>query len=249
MNIYLDVGNSRIKWRLDSDADVQTMASVVELAAAWQSSGYHVQALYGCNVRGETTAQKIDLIARRLFEQDVHWLHSTAIAAGVCNGYQDPAALGVDRWVAIAAAHAYYPDRACIVIDAGTAITVDAIEAGGQHRGGVIMPGLRLLFNSLGNAAQLQALSTEQARKCLRSEQALAQNTHEAILSGVILSMRGGVQRAIEQQCEQIKAKIHDIPILVTGGDADMLKIDALQMQCYPDLVLEGVALLAGEMV
>jgi len=248
MKIYLDVGNSRIKWRHDTSLHGHVANSLDELAQQWQALGEAGRfELFGCNVRGETIAAQISALAQTCFSCPVVWLTTTGECCGVINGYRDSRRLGVDRWAALIATRARIPDSACIVIDAGTAITVDALDINGRHRGGVIMPGLRMMFEGLGGARELHTVSDEEIKLFASQPQALADSTRDAIVAGVIFSARGGVKSVIEQQCEQIKAKIRSIPILVTGGDASMLKIDSLQMQWQPDLVIEGVALLSGD--
>lgn len=244
--IVLDVGNSRIKWRSTDMPDSRAVSSVEALSKQWLDlSAVGKMALYGCNVRGPKLAEEINVIARQAFSSEVCWLSSQAQAAGVSNAYASPAQLGVDRWAAIVAAYTRNPGRACIVIDAGTAITVDAVDEHGQHRGGVIMPGLNMLFEGLGRAAQLQNIEADQRAHLAQESVALACSTEVAIVSGVVFSMRGGVRHVIEQQCRQINAKIHAIPIIITGGDAHMLTFESLQTQWLPDLVLDGVTLLS----
>ncbi len=246
MKLFLDVGNSRIKWRSTTMPESRAVSSVEALGKQWQDlPAESAVSLYGCNVRGPEVAKEIDRLVRQVFSSDVRWLSSQAQAAGVRNAYALPAQLGVDRWAAIVAANARNPGRACIVIDAGSAITVDAIDERGQHRGGVIMPGLKMLFEGLGRAAQLQNIAADRRERLVQECQALASSTEVAIVSGVVFSMRGGVRMVIEQQCRQINVKIHAIPIFVTGGDAHMLTFESLQTQRLPDLVLDGVRLLS----
>lgn len=248
MKIYLDVGNTRIKWRCDGTSKTYIAASLDELARQWQNFGETAQVrLFGCNVRGEAIAAQISALSEACFSSPIVWLTSQSECCGVISGYQDPRRLGVDRWAALVAARARIPDAGCIVIDAGTAITVDAIDAAGRHRGGVILPGLRMMFEGLGAAQQLHTVSNEEMQLFSSRPKVLADSTRDAIIAGVIFSAQGGVKSVIEQQCEQIKAKIRSIPILVTGGDASMLKIDSLQMQWQPDIVIEGVALLSRD--
>lgn len=247
MKLVLDVGNSRIKWRSTDTTESHALTSLAVLADQWRAlPAAETVVLSGCNVRGSKFAAEIDSIAREVFCSDVCWLASQAQSAGVRNAYKAPEQLGVDRWAAIVAASARVPGQAYIVIDAGTAITVDAVDQHGQHRGGVIMPGLNILFDGLGRAAQLGNIAANRGEQLLRESQALACSTDAAIISGVVFSMRGGVRSVIEQQCRQINAKIHTISIFVTGGDAHMLNFQSLQMQWLPDLVLDGVVMLSA---
>jgi len=246
MSIYLDVGNSRIKWRLDVSSHTHIAASIDELAQQWQDLGDIASCeLFACNVRGEAIAVQISVLAQRCFSSPVVWLITTAECCGVVNGYHDPHRLGVDRWAALVGARARIHDTACIVIDAGTAITVDVLDASGRHRGGVIMPGARTMLGSLDQAAQLFPDVDENLQSFALQEQALTNSTRDALLAGVIFAVRGGVQAVIAQQAKQINVKIEALFIILTGGDSSMLKLDSMQTSLAPDLVLEGLERLA----
>ena len=92
----------------------------------------------------------------------VEWLTAGAAAGGVVNSYAVPAQLGADRWVSLIAARKraieseLFPS-ACIVVNAGTAVTIDALDAGGVFRGGIILPGIQLMLRALSdNTAALK---------------------------------------------------------------------------------------------
>lgn len=143
---------------------------------------------------------------------------------------------GVDRLLNAAAAW----DRirqACIVVDAGTAITVDFIDGDGIFQGGAIAPGAGM---------QLQALhewtaALPELRFCAPDDtDAFGRSTGQAMLKGVFHGIRGGVQRLIEQYSDQYGAYPQ---VIATGGDAETLfGGDDLIEKIIPDLTLRGIA-------
>lgn len=244
MKLLVDVGNSRIKWKYGETAAVAD--SLEQLDAQWQGLDKRgIQRAIGGCVRGKALARQIDELALTRFKIRVDWQAAEPEACGVTNAYANPQDLGIDRWAALIAAHARYTDQPCIVVDAGTAITVDMLEASGMHRGGVILPGAGSLFDTLTRAEQLFPDSSQNLHALANTVQPLTNNTRDALLAGIIFMVQGGVKTVIEQQAEQIKAKIEVLPILITGGDSIMLKLDSLQTVQVPDLVLEGLSLLA----
>ena len=95
---------------------------------------------------------------------DVHFARSTASACGVTNSYRQPRRLGVDRWVAMIGAWSEF-ESSCLVVDAGTAVTIDAIDDTGQHLGGQILPGVALMARALAsNTSDIPDTSRRSAR-------------------------------------------------------------------------------------
>ena len=242
MNLYLDIGNSRIKWKMDGMPSARVAEDLGALAEQWQAvSVQKLETLSGCCVRGQKMMQDLDRLALRVFGRAFAWRSSLARACGVSNAYPEPARLGVDRWVAMLAARARCPDKPCIVVDAGTAITVDLLDARGQHLGGTILPGARTMLDTLDKAEQLFPDAGRDLHRLALNASPLADNTQDAVLGGVVHAVQGGVHSVILQQAAQIGAKIESLSIIVTGGDAPMLKLDTLNAHVVPDLVLEGL--------
>lgn len=244
MNLYLDVGNSRLKWLLDGQQRMHVATSLEMLAEQWQKIGkaQKPKRIIACTVRGPVVAKQLTALARSVFKIEIEWQISSAEACGVVNAYAFPSQLGVDRWAALIGGRVLFPSSACIIVDAGTAITVDLLNKSGKHLGGVIMPGARLMLKALSAAAQLSPDSERIAEKV----QALASSTEEAMKSGVYFSVTGGVKAVIEQQAKLINVKIEDIPIILTGGDIKMLQLTPLQIHTQPRLVLDGLRVMAG---
>jgi len=151
----------------------------------------------------------------------------------------EPDRVGVDRLVAALAAYRR-TGGACIVVDAGTAVTVDAVDAEGTFLGGAIFPGPGLMARSLAEgAAQLPRLDI---RSGLVSESAIGKNTEEAI--------RYGVTRALAETASGIAAAMMGelgaitLPVYITGGYAPPTDEEGgADGVVVPNLVLEGLVL------
>jgi len=152
---------------------------------------------------------------------------------GVVNGYQQPEKLGVDRWLAILAAKAKTPS-ACVVVDCGSAITVDLVTSQGEHLGGYIAAGLRLMREALGLKTTLIKLG----QIGYPENDFPGRNTVAAIKSAELAMVAGLVEHA--------KAVLRhydsrDADLLVTGGDGEWL-VSTLKEGIYQeDLVLDGL--------
>ena len=147
--------------------------------------------------------------------------------------YDDPARIGVDRLAAASAAHR---GQAVVVVDAGTALTVDAIDAEGTFRGGVITPGLRLGLNALSAGTSFLPQVELAATTPL-----LGKNTADGLRSGAL----HGSAALVEGLCTRMAAALAPpVAVFLTGGDAPLLHPHiAATHTCDPDLVLRGLAL------
>ena len=162
---------------------------------------------------------------------------SSAWDWGLHIDYDDPARIGVDRLAAAAAAHRATPDgRAAVVVDAGTAITVDAISAEGTFLGGAIAPGLRLGLNALSAGTSFLPQVELAATTPL-----LGKNTPDGLCSGAL----HGSAALVEGLCTRMAAALGSpVAIFLTGGDAPLLQPHIAAVHtCDPDLVLRGLAL------
>ena len=142
---------------------------------------------------------------------------------------------GTDRLLNAAAAYDRL-QQACVVIDAGTAITVDFVDGEGTFHGGAILPGATM---------QLQALHREIAglpelRLTVPDDEPFGRSTSQAMLKGVYHGIRGAVQRLVEQYAEHYGAYPQ---VIATGGDAEKLfESDELIDRIVPDLTMLGIA-------
>ena len=135
----------------------------------------------------------------------------------VGNAYRSPATLGLDRLAAAVGAAALFPGRNVLVVDCGTARTVDFVSADAVFRGGCISPGLRMRLCSLHEGtASLPCCDPESLPETAEPEELLGLSTREAIVRGAMQSMRF----EIEGYAERFRKKFGDLCIIFTGGDA-----------------------------
>jgi type III pantothenate kinase len=181
-----------------------------------------------------------DAIERR-WGVTAEFIVSTAAACGVRNAYPVPANLGVDRWLGVIAAHAMAKRVSCVV-SVGTAMTIDGVDASGQHLGGVIVPGPALMVGSLlRNTSDI----AQRAQHGVATDALFADNTLGAIHQGSAHALAALVERAVETMRHRANAAPF---VLVTGGAAPVVEQGLhIEYQVVPDLVLHGLAQYAAE--
>ncbi len=130
------------------------------------------------------------------------------------NNYKTPKTLGVDRLALVSASVKQYPKRNVLIIDAGTCITYDFINAENRYLGGAISPGIRLRYRSLNNlTANLPLLDTKVPENIIGNSS--IESIHSGVINGVLMEIKGAVQ--------QYENKFEDLTVILTGGDADFL--------------------------
>jgi type III pantothenate kinase len=180
-------------------------------------------------------------LARQYWHIDPHFVVATEAAAGVRNGYADAGQLGVDRWLGVLAAHTA-ERRAALIASVGTAMTIDAVSADGQHRGGLIVPGPQLMIDSLLKGTSDIA---ERARQRPLAAGAFADNTFGAVVHGARLACAALIERCASEWTSE---EIRELSIVVTGGACpEVVEHLRLPHRVVPDLVLRGLAALANE--
>lgn len=237
MMLCLDAGNSRLKWGLREGGAWRAQgacehAAIAAIAALAGQLPARPERVVACNVAGESVATALETLAGTL-GAPLRWFGSEAAACGVTNGYDVPAQLGADRWAALIGARAIHPGD-CLVVIAGTATTVDVLDASGRFHGGLILPGLGLMRAALAkNTAGLP-----EARGSYRE---LPANTDDAIASGALHATLGAIERMAR------RAGRADFRVILSGGAADALAphVGAPLLQVN-NLVLEGLARAEG---
>lgn len=194
----------------------------------------------GVNVAGEAARVRVEaqLTRWRLVPE---WLSARETACGVTNRYARPAQLGADRWASLVAARQrsvvtdLFPP-ACVVVNAGTAVTVDALDADGVFRGGLILPGMRLMLQAL-------AENTSGLKTAPGTFREFPDNTADALFSGAMQGICG----AVEQMRRQIDTNPAQVRVYLAGGAAaDIAPHLNPPVEIVDNLVLEGVLALAG---
>jgi type III pantothenate kinase len=232
--LAIDAGNSRIKWGVHEDAQWVERGAVASAtpgdlkeALAHLSAPEHIIV---ANVAGEAAAAGIGQALGR-FDVAIQWLVSRAEQCGVRSSYARADQLGADRWAALIGARARY-DGPCVVVNAGTTMTVDALSAEGIFLGGYIVPGYALMRQSL--ASNTAALKPQAGAFSYFPD-----NTGDAIASGAVNALAGAVERMLRYMAEIGE---RDAAILLSGGDADVLAPRLTgALQVVDNLVLEGL--------
>ncbi len=240
MILELDIGNTRCKWRLagagapagrDGACPVDGLGAVL---AALPERGAIARVRAGC-VRGPQVEAAVGAAVRGALGLEAEFARSRARAAGVRNAYAEPERLGVDRWLAMLAGFAEVGGAVC-VLDCGSAITADLVDAGGDHRGGYIVPGLAMMRASL--LAETDRVRFAAAGAGAGAGTAPGRNTAEAVGGGTLLAAAGFLAAArarFERDCP-------GAAMLLTGGDAQTIAacLD-FPVQLRPQLVLDGL--------
>ena len=245
MKLLLDLGNTRLKvavsgadGRLDllGEAAHRAQGPAAALAAALGDAPLDgITAALCANVAGQATGQAV---AEALHRRGVRlaFLRATRAACGVQCAYAEPARLGADRWAALLGARDM-ASSACLVVDAGSALTIDAMDAAGRHLGGWIIPGLAMMVATLeartGDLDQLRRLSSAAPPAEFPAD------TGPAMEQGALLAASGAVQAARAQLEAHCGAPAR---VLVTGGDAGSLANTLADAEQVPGLVLRGLA-------
>jgi type III pantothenate kinase len=253
----IDAGNSRIKWALLRDGRLGTQQAVATSDAAALTAALarvpRLDRVVAASVAGAKTERALRAALRRAGTPEPEFLHSSAEAAGVRNGYRHAARLGDDRWIgAVAAWHLAGCYRAVCAVSIGTALTIDVVDCDGRHRGGLIAPGPTLMLQSLlrdtaGIAPRAKASGRARRTTAAGPEPKLpmlADDTGTAIELGCLSAAAALVDRTITDVTRTLRGR----PVVfLTGGAADAVA-PLLRSACKhrEDLVLRGLAILAG---
>jgi len=242
MDLLIDIGNTRIKWALQDggllqggDALEHRMDSAA-IGTMLERINTTPDRIVAANVAGDRFGALVGTAMREHWNLPVCFAATQPRAGTVRNGYDDYRQLGVDRWLAIIAAVDRFPGPLCIV-DAGTAITLDAVAAGGAHLGGYIIPGLDLMRRSLGDeTGDLRRLAGDQRPV---GQLTPGHGTAEAITGGILAAVCSLIDRSIDT----LRGGDQVPELVMTGGDAQRL-IPYLDVSSHhrPQLVLEGLA-------
>lgn len=222
----LDCGNSRTKWRCEETRGTSPRGCIPHLERTPD------------RVRVSSVSISSEILRSEIFRTigvEPEFAKSAETLAGVTNSYANPDDLGVDRWLAMVAAWNLL-ERATMIVDAGTAITIDLLDDGGQHLGGYIVPGFALMRKSLAvDTAHVKIRNQSETGADCRLGVNTAQAVHHGTLSMVVAWIN------------QIRGRASDIcgadpTVFLIGGDSQILE-EFLDFDCLTDhdLVLDGL--------
>lgn len=235
MILCIDCGNTRLKWgiwhRQAWLARGACLHAEIDRLAGLCAEHPALEQAFACNVAGPEIAAKIT----QTLPLPLHWLCAQAEQCGVRNAYERPAQLGADRWAALLAARRQHAG-ASLVVNAGTATTIDSLDADGIFRGGMILPGVSLMRDALStHTAQLPLAAAAYA--------AFPRNTETAIASGTLEATLGAIERCFTRL--QNLAEAPALCIVSGGAAADLVPLLTLPARHVEALVLEGIAVVA----
>ncbi len=241
--LAVNIGNSRVtlaEFELPAAAGTPQLA----LAASFPSPGtadfspqfepeHPVEAVVVCSVNPPCDAAVIRWLRQTFSVEPLHF--PSDVPPPIENRSDAPEAVGADRLANATAAYDEF-HRACVIVDAGTAVTVDAVSADGAFLGGAILPGIALWARALARGpALLPELSVKGPGP------AIGRSTPSAISSGTLRGLAGAVDRLTADIAEELGGSEH---IVLTGGDAPHLAgLCRTRMHVRPNLTLAGLAL------
>ncbi len=260
LQLLVDAGNTRLKARLLSGArlgrtHVQPWAPGGERRAATallrtmrRAAGRRaVQRVLACSVAGAALERALRAAARAAGLPAPQFIRSRRSAGGVRNGYADAWRLGADRFIALIGARALHPGRALLLVDAGTALTIDLVEASGRHRGGLLVPGPALMVAALlGQTAGIRrrAGRGDVLANAGRPGSPFGRSTRAGLAGGALLACAALIERA----AREARTTLGAAPLLLLSGGAAAAIAPRLRVRARlgDGLVFAGLAQLAA---
>ncbi len=247
--LAIDVGNTRLKWAMHTaprrDAPVlaqgaEFLENIDKLAEGDWAKLPAPNRMLGCVVAGDAIKRRVE-DQMELWDVSASWVVASSFEAGVTNGYDHPARLGADRWVAmIGAWHrglAQGPARPMVVVMVGTAVTVDALDASGRFLGGLILPGHGIMLRALESGTA--GLRVPTGNVC-----PFPTNTSDALTSGGTYAIAGAVERMVAHVRQHCGVEPR---CMMTGGAGwKMAPSMSLQFELVDNLVFDGLLEMAA---
>ncbi|MCL6417800.1 type III pantothenate kinase [Aestuariirhabdus sp. Z084] len=236
MILDVDAGNTRIKWAVRGDGSSHGSASYDELGAfhSWLRANLPQKVCLGAVVDAAKLSQLIAAI-EDVWSGDLERVQVVDGVQGVSLAYDDISTLGVDRWLALLAGRMRYPDQEVLIVDCGSAVTLDLLSSDGRHLGGYIVPGINMMRNALFHNTDRVKVSGNPL-----GDVAPGQSTIEAVDHGVL--------RLIKSLIVDLEHEVEGRQLLITGGDGNVLaRLMGCEEALAPHLVLEGIAIAVPE--
>lgn len=241
--LLIDIGNTNLKWSLlqagrRSPVTAKTHRGVAsdQLAIDCWADIPPPDEIFLANVAGvELESGLINWMQNR-WGRTPQVVHPVVQGWGVINGYLDPGQLGVDRWLTLLAVRRQEHGAACIV-DCGTAITVDLMDSGGRHHGGMILPGLDLMRESLLHQTRIPRVIN------VSVDALFARDTASAVASAAVNSAAALIERSMHQAA----AFCGESPrLILTGSDAERISMQLdIPFQIDHELIMKGLVAIA----
>ncbi len=237
--LAIDSGNSFIKWGLHDGQnwlvlDKVSHGKIDSLAQVWQNL-QEPSAVIVSHVAGIRIRNKLSLLLSN-WATVPQWITAIPHQCGVNNGYSLPAQLGCDRWAALIAGW-HLTQHACLVINVGTAMTVDALSDSGDFLGGTITPGPDLMMRILEHKTTMHHLDAGEFKD-------FPVCTADSVHSGIVQALLGAIERARNKLCSTLDHPVGSC--IISGGGAPVLLPHInFPFKFIDSLVLEGLVIIA----
>jgi len=233
MILEIDAGNTFIKWRVLEQAGVRGRLLTRELSEQSIPENWHqtFSKIRVTSVAGKEINLQLISIFEALKQVEPVFAKTVAKQSGLTNSYDDPQRMGVDRWLAMMAAFKK-AGGACCVVDCGSAITVDHVDADGQHLGGHIIPGLTLMQKGL--LENTSEILVDHSIKSFNPQP--GRDTNSAVSNGIDFAFAALAEKIVAD------LNVEHGSLYITGGDGELFYKMAGCGQLEPDLVLDGLA-------
>ena len=248
--LALDVGNTRLKWayyeapvkgaRLLAHGAV-FLENIDKLSEQEFKNLPPPDYILGCVVAGDAIKGRV---VEQMEQWDAvpRWVVSTAQECGISNGYEHPARLGADRWVAmIGARHRLLArglQKPCVVVMVGTAVTVEALDGQGNFLGGIILPGHGIMLRALESGTAGLHVPTGDVID-------FPINTSDALTSGGTFAIAGAVQRMVEN----LTRHCGEAPVCMMTGGAGWKMAPSMtgHFELVDSLIFDGLLEIASQ--
>lgn len=220
--LLIDRGNTRLKWLWALDGEIDTKSARHGDFDAFRQAAAEsprASAVRISSVAGLADTRALQAFCAERWGVEAELMAARAEQGGVRNAYANPAELGVDRWLAIVGAVGRY-GKPMVVWDLGTAATLDAVDAEGQHLGGMILPGPATMLAALGRHTELPVPRGPGAADERAATIQPGDNTADCIRHGVLAAQSG----ALTQFLHAVSGQLGSRPkLIITGGAAPYL--------------------------
>lgn len=248
--LAIDIGNTRLKWALYASLvpgcepvahGARFLETIDQLGETVWTTLAPPAAVLGCCVASDSVRHRVEE-QLELWDVAPRWVVPSAAEAGVTNGYDHPLRLGSDRWVALigARARALAAGRRgpVLVVMAGTAVTVDALDADGRFLGGLILPGHGIMLRALEAGTAGLRVPTGEVRE-------FPTNTSDALTSGGGYAIAG----AIERMHRHLQERCGEPPHCIVTGGAGWKVVPALLIgyELIDTLIFDGLLTIAAQ--
>lgn len=231
--LFVDAGNTNVKWRLGGVEGLSSCSADASTFPHWiRDNRSAIKRVAISSVQTALWNLQLQTLCDEL-ELEYWFARSEADSQGLISAYSQPENLGVDRWLAMLALWTRY-SAGFVLVDSGTALTLDVVNNRGRHLGGYILPGFKLQRHALLEASEnLEILAGDISSYNLE----LGRNTHEAIDHGALASVTALIEKLMRDTA------LPSSSLFFTGGGVAQLHDLVKQGHIEEDLVLQGLSM------